>query len=134
MVNLATRSPRRSAVPARRAIRKATTQRDEGPGLTAWHDLGADGARKHRTRLAVVVYRRDMPGRKRPTPEDAMAARHALLDGLARDADIFEVLSQLAPLHPRNNTFPGEVFLHLAADALDWCEPSSSAPASGRTA
>ena len=53
MVNLATRSPRRSAVPARRAIRKATTQRDEGPGLTAWHDLGADGARKHRTRLAL---------------------------------------------------------------------------------
>ena len=47
-----------------------------------------------------------------------MTARRALLDGLACDADIFEVLSGLAPLHPRNNTFPGEVFLHLAADAL----------------
>ena len=65
--------------------------------------------------LAVLVYRRDMPARKRPTPEDAMTARRALLDGLARDADIFEVLSGLAPLHPRNGTFPGEVFLHLAA-------------------
>src|ERR1700760_4342946 len=54
-----------------------------------------------------------MPGRKRPTPEDAMTARRALLDGLARDADIFEVLSGLAPLHPRNDTFPGEGFLHL---------------------
>jgi hypothetical protein len=50
-----------------------------------------------------------------------MTARHALLDGLARDADIFEVLSGLAPLHPRNDTFPGEVFLELAADVLEWC-------------
>jgi hypothetical protein len=46
-----------------------------------------------------------MPGRKRPAPADAMSARRALLDGLARDADLFEVLSGLAPLHPRNGTF-----------------------------
>jgi catechol 2,3-dioxygenase-like lactoylglutathione lyase family enzyme len=50
-----------------------------------------------------------------------MAARHFLLDGLARDADIHELVSELAPLHPRGNTFPGEVFLHIAADALNWC-------------
>ena len=74
--------------------------------------------------LVVLVYRRDMPGTKRSTPEDAMTACRALLDGLARDADIFEVLAGLAPLHPRNDTFPGEVFLHLAADALDWCGAS----------
>ena len=30
-------------------------------------------------------------------------------------------MSELAPLHPRDNTFPGDVLLHLAADALDWC-------------
>ena len=48
-----------------------------------------------------------------------MTARGMLLDGLARDADIFEVLSELPPLHPRNDTFPGEVFLHLAADPLE---------------
>jgi hypothetical protein len=60
-----------------------------------------------------------MPGRKRPAPEDAITARRALLDGLARDADIFEVLSELAPLHPRNDTFLSAVFLHLAADALE---------------
>jgi len=53
-----------------------------------------------------------MPGTKRPTDQDAATARHALLDGLARDAGILEVLSELAPLHPRNDTFPGEVFLH----------------------
>jgi hypothetical protein len=61
-----------------------------------------------------------MPARKRPTPEDAGTARQTLLDGLARDADLFELVSELAPPHPRDDTFPGEVFL-AAADALDWC-------------
>ena len=69
-----------------------------------------------------------MPARKRPTPEDTATARQTLLDGLARDADIFELVSELAPLHPRDNTFPGEVFLHLAADALDWCGASRADP------
>ena len=57
-----------------------------------------------------------------------MTARQTLLDGLARDAGIFELVSELAPLHPREDTFPGEVFLHLAADALDWCGASRSGP------
>ena len=57
-----------------------------------------------------------------------MTARRVLLDGLARDADIFELVSELAPLHPRDNTFHGEVFLHLAADALDWCGASRVDP------
>ena len=57
-----------------------------------------------------------------------MTTRQVLLDGLARDADIFELVSELAPLHPRDNTFPGEVFLQLAADALDWCGASRADP------
>jgi hypothetical protein len=69
-----------------------------------------------------------MPARKRPTPEDTAVARRVLLDGLARDADIFELVSELAPLHPRDNTFPGEVFLHVAADALNWCGASPADP------
>jgi hypothetical protein len=56
-----------------------------------------------------------MPARKGPTAEDTVAARRVLLDGLARDADIFELTGDLAPLHPRDNTFPGEVFLRVAA-------------------
>jgi hypothetical protein len=48
--------------------------------------------------MAVQVYWRAMPGRKQPTPEDATTARRALLDGLARAADIVEVLSGLEPL------------------------------------
>jgi hypothetical protein len=69
-----------------------------------------------------------MPARKRPTPADTVTARRVLLDGLARDADIFQLVSELAPLHPRDNTFPGEVFLRVAADALDWCRVSRADP------
>jgi len=77
----------------------------------------------------VLPYRGDMPASKRPAPDDAVTARRVVLDGLARDADIFELVSELAPLHPRdNNTFPGEVFLHLAADALNWCGASRAGP------
>jgi len=69
-----------------------------------------------------------MPPRKRPTPEDTETARRALLEGLARDADIFQIAANLAPLHPRYNTFPGEVFLTVAADALQWCGASRDHP------
>ncbi|MGH3272934.1 MAG: hypothetical protein ACRDNZ_01230, partial [Streptosporangiaceae bacterium] len=69
-----------------------------------------------------------MPAKSRPTPEDAVTARRVLLDGLARDAGIFQLASELAPLHPRDNTFPGEVFLGVAADALDWCRASRADP------
>ena len=57
-----------------------------------------------------------------------MTARRVLLDGLARDADVLELMSELAPLHPRDDTFPGEVFLRAAADALDWCGASRADP------
>jgi hypothetical protein len=90
-------APLISAVTARRAILKVTAQRDEGAVSPRRMVSMPGGGRKGRTRLTVLVYRRDMPGRKRPIPEDAMTARHALPDGLARDADIFEVLSGLAP-------------------------------------
>ena len=85
-------------------------------------------ARKAARRSVVVPYLRDMPARKRPTSGDTVTARRILLDGLARDADISELVSELAPLHPRDNTFPGEVFLHLAGDALSWCGASRADP------
>ena len=96
-------------------------------GVTALHRSAAGICRQAARRLVVLPYRRDMPARKRPTNEDAGTARQVLLDGLARDADIVELLSELAPLHPRDNTFPG-VFLRLAADALDWCGASQADP------
>jgi hypothetical protein len=69
-----------------------------------------------------------MPARKQPTPADAAKARRMLLDGLAGNGEMAELVAELAPLHPRNNTLPGEVFLQVAADALDWCEASRSDP------
>ena len=77
-----------------------------------------------------MAYGLGMPASKRPAPQDALTATRILLDGLARDADIFGIMSELAPLHPRNNTFPGEVFLRLGADALDWCGASRADPVS----
>ena len=76
----------------------------------------------------VLFYGRGMPVKKRPTPRDAVTARQILLDGLARDDDIFEVMARLADLHPRGNTFPGEVFLGVAADALEWGGASQGDP------
>jgi hypothetical protein len=69
-----------------------------------------------------------MPASKRPTPQDAATARRILLDGMARDTEVSELVGELAPLHPRDNTFPGEILLHVAADALDWCGASSADP------
>lgn len=69
-----------------------------------------------------------MPATKRPASQDAVTATRILLNGLARDTAVFELLGELAPLHPRNNTFPGEVFLRLGADALDWCGASQANP------
>ena len=69
-----------------------------------------------------------MPARNRPAPQDTVTARRVLPGGLARDADISGLVSELAPLHPRDNTFPGEVFLHLAADALNRCGASRADP------
>ncbi|HUK73571.1 MAG TPA: hypothetical protein VLW50_33315 [Streptosporangiaceae bacterium] len=71
-----------------------------------------------------------MPARKRPTPEDAVTARRVLLGGLGDGTELFGLLGELEPLHPRNDTFPGEVFLYLAADALDWCGASRAGPLS----
>ena len=78
----------------------------------------------------VVAYGLGMPASKRPAPQDALTATRILLDGLARGAGIFGIVSELAPLHPRSNTFPGEVFLRLGADALDWCGASRADPVS----
>lgn len=77
---------------------------------------------------AAMSYGLSMSARKRPTPEDTAIARRVLLDGLAAGTEIFKLLGELGPLHPRNDTFPGEVFLRLAADALDWCGVSQADP------
>ena len=56
---------------------------------------------------------------KRPTEQDRREVLRRFLSGLAEGADVFEVTESVRDLHPRNNTFPGEVFMTLAADVLE---------------
>jgi hypothetical protein len=51
--------------------------------------------------------------------KDAARARALVLTRLASGVDVFDLVDEVAPLHPKRDTFPGEVFLWLAADALD---------------
>ena len=66
--------------------------------------------------------------KRRPTSEDARQAVHLLLGAIETGGDIFEALDGIRPLHPENNTFPGEVFMRLAADALDEAGVSQDRP------
>ena len=69
-----------------------------------------------------------MPTRNLPTPQDAATALRLLLAGLAQGTEVAELAGKLAALHPPNSTFPGETFLHVAADVLDWCGASRADP------
>ncbi len=42
-----------------------------------------------------------------------------MLSGLETGADAHELAAAVADLHPKKDTFPGEVFMELAADAFD---------------
>jgi hypothetical protein len=75
-----------------------------------------------------VPYRLGMAAMKLPTRQHAADARRILLDGLAAGTGVADLMAELEPLHFRYSTFPGEVFLAVAADALDWCGASRAEP------
>jgi hypothetical protein len=56
--------------------------------------------------------------RRTVTEEDRQAALERFLGGLVADQDVFALVASVADLHPKNDTFPGEVYLHLAAEVL----------------
>ena len=60
-----------------------------------------------------------MAEQKGPTAEDRAMAIRLALSGIAEDMELGELAALLEPLHPRNNTFLGEVLLELAADAIE---------------
>lgn len=68
--------------------------------------------------------------RQRPTPQQADEAIETLLNAVAADSDIFDALDAIRPLHPKNDTFPGEVFMRLAARALSVGGVSPTTPIS----
>ena len=59
-----------------------------------------------------------MAAKRRPTDEDSREAVRLLTGAVESSGDIFDALDEIRPLHPKNNTFPGEVFIRVAADAL----------------
>jgi hypothetical protein len=60
-----------------------------------------------------------MAAHHRPTDEDRRSVIEIALSCLARGDCLGDTAARLAPLHPRHNTFPGEVLLDLAADAIE---------------
>jgi hypothetical protein len=56
--------------------------------------------------------------RRKITDDDHREAVQRLLVGLAAGQDVFELSAAVADLHPKYDTFPGEVYLHLAAEVL----------------
>jgi hypothetical protein len=69
-----------------------------------------------------------MAKQKAPTAEDRAKAIRIALSGIAGDVDLGELAGRLEPLHPKNNTFPGEVLLELAADAIEESRASREPP------
>jgi len=57
--------------------------------------------------------------RKAPTESDRHEAMRGLLAGLRRGTELPDLALSLESLHPRGNTFPGEVFMELAVQAMD---------------
>jgi hypothetical protein len=50
------------------------------------------------------------------------------LSGIADGVDLGDIARRLEALHPKNNTFPGEVLLELAADAIEESGATRAAP------
>ena len=69
-----------------------------------------------------------MAAARRPTDEDHREAIRLALSVLASGQDPDALVEALEPLHPKNNTFPAEVLLGLAADALVLGGVSREAP------
>jgi hypothetical protein len=69
-----------------------------------------------------------MAKQKGPTTEDRATAIRMALSGIAGGLELGEITARLAPLHPKNNTFPGEVLLELAADAIEESGASRGQP------
>jgi hypothetical protein len=59
-----------------------------------------------------------MAGKSGPSGEDYDTAKRLGLLSLTVDQNLDEVMDRLVSIHPKNNTFPAEVLLELAAEAI----------------
>jgi hypothetical protein len=76
-------------------------------------------ARKSPGRTELIgLALRAMSAHAGPTDEDHVNAVRLVLLGLAEGVDLDSITERLGVLHPSNNTFPAEVLLDLAAEAI----------------
>jgi hypothetical protein len=93
-------------------------------------DLGAPQRRhwailRHpRTHLPLAV----MVPRAGPSSEDYDSVARLGLLGLMADQDAESIMESLVALHPKDNTFPAEVLLELAAEAIEESGASQAEP------
>lgn len=64
----------------------------------------------------------------RITQQDRVEAQRRLLVGLARNEDVAQIVRDVADLHVRHNTFPGEEFMLVAADGLELARATRADP------
>jgi hypothetical protein len=65
---------------------------------------------------------------RRPSDDDRVRAIDIALSSLVRADDLRDIAARLELLHPVNDTFPAEVLLELAADAIDISGASLRSP------
>ncbi len=98
-------------------VTTATTPIVAGSGAGAYKAI--TGSFKMTITITAVDLRFRGMGSNDPTDRDRAEAISRLVSGLARGDDLFQLAAAVEELHPRHNTFPGEVFMYLGADALD---------------
>lgn len=69
-----------------------------------------------------------MAARRSPIDDDRHQAIAIALDGLIHSDELGDIAARLAPLQPRHNTFPAEVLVDVAADAIMFSGASRQRP------
>jgi hypothetical protein len=65
---------------------------------------------------------------RRPTRDDRAEVVRSVLADLSSGQEFDTIIERLAVLHPKNNTFPAEELLELAADAIEESSATRSHP------
>lgn len=79
----------------------------------------ADNAHHECKRCGMLRNTVVVMGRVLPSDDDRRAAAIELLDAVGRGEDLEVVVANAGARHPKYDTFPGEVFLDIARDALE---------------
>jgi hypothetical protein len=86
--------------------------------------------RRSRTRgkTAIGLPLGTVAGQRRPTQGDRAEVVRSLLADLSSGRELDTIIERLADVHPKNNTFPAEELLELAADAIEESGATRSHP------